>query len=364
MPLSRYSDQPQPIRALTAPEKINLLVVITKNSGLDTSGEQLALREVAAKLGGKISVDFLAGEATNQAIRAALRQKDYHFFHYAGHGSFANEKACIHLDNVAGGSTPMDAKSFAQFFLDYPSIRLVFLNACQGATRSAQQALVGVAPQLVLRGVPAVIAMQYAISNEDAILFATEFYEELCRERDGGQVEVAISRARKALLQDRPESQAFGNPVLYLRAEDGRLWETYKTELPKPPVEEKKPILEHWQTWVGLIGGILTIIAVFLEFPEKISKFSASIDEEAVITHFAGVVQDSVTKEFIVDAMVIVVGQRSDTVFSTNNGDFSFQKIPGQIGEGVRVYISKEGYNSYNEYVTLPSPKTFYLVKK
>ncbi len=254
-PLSRYLNLPEPLRQLACPEKINLLVVITQNSGLDTTAERQALEKVATQLRDRLTVDFLEGEATSAAIREALRKKEYHIFHYAGHGAFnvaqaskpaytsiadkmsalhlssrMTDEAFIYLDHEEKLTEPITAEQFAHFFTDYPFTRLVFLNACQGATRSSHQALAGVAPQLVLRGVPAVVAMQEKIDNDDAILFATEFYAELCHERDGGQVEVAISRARKALLQEEPNSAVFGNPVLYLRAEDGQLWEAQKND--------------------------------------------------------------------------------------------------------------------------------------
>jgi hypothetical protein len=276
-PLSRYISLTEPIKKLSCPEKIHLLAVIPQNSGLDTTAERLALEKISDQLAGKIAVDVLEGEATGAAIRAALRKQAYHLFHYAGHGSFENEKACIHLDHAEKGTELMDADLFAQFFLDYPSTRLVFLNACQGATRSAHQALVGAAPQLVLRGAPAVVAMQYPIYNDDAILFASEFYAELCSAREGGQVEVALSRARKALLQERPDSPAFGNPVLYLRAEDGRLWETKALARDVSKPAEKKSLLERWQLWVGLVAGILAILIAVVELPEKINNFLVSI---------------------------------------------------------------------------------------
>ncbi len=307
-PLSRYLNLPEPVRQLACPEKINLLVVITQNSGLDTTAERRALEKVATQLHDRLVVDFLEGEATSAAIRAALCQKDYHIFHYAGHGAFKREvstsgtvipqesfsaesrtqaqkgssrmtdEAFIYLDHEEKFTEPITAEQFAHFFTDYPFTRLVFLNACQGATRSAHQALAGVAPQLVLRGVPAVVAMQEKIANDDAILFATEFYAELCRERDGGQVEVAISRARKALLQEKPNSAVFGNPVLYLRAEEGRLWEAQTTSPPSEP-PKKKSLLERWQVWTGIIIATLTVLTTLLELPEKIGKFVASFSK-------------------------------------------------------------------------------------
>lgn len=87
-PLSRYLNLPEPVRKLACPEKINLLVIITQNSGLDTTAERQALEKVASQLRDRLTVDFLEGEATGAAIRTALRQKDYHILHYAGHGAF------------------------------------------------------------------------------------------------------------------------------------------------------------------------------------------------------------------------------------------------------------------------------------
>ncbi|MGH7601542.1 MAG: tetratricopeptide repeat protein, partial [bacterium] len=145
-------------------------------------------------------------------------------FHYAGHGSFENENAFLYLDHEEGAGTQirMAASEFAQFFSDSTSMRLVMLNSCQGAARSSHQALIGTAPQLLVAGVPAVVAMQFVVSNEDAILFAAEFYETLCHKN--GQVEMALTAARKALYQERSASPAFCNPVLYLRSETGNLW--------------------------------------------------------------------------------------------------------------------------------------------
>jgi len=371
-PVSRYLNLPEPIRQLACPAQINLLAVVTKNSGLDTSDEQLALKEVATKLGGKINLTFLEGEATSMAIRAALRKKAYHIFHYAGHGSFESNAAFIHLDHAENLTAPMSAGHFAQFFVDYPSLRFVFLNACQGAARSAREALVGVAPQLVLRGVPAVVAMQDRIANDDAILFATEFYEELCNSHDSGQVEAAISRARKALLQERPTSAVFGNPVLYLRADDGRLWEAKKTGLFQPPPGDgKKPLLERWQTWVTLIGGILAILVGVLQLPSMIDTLlHPQKDEppkiETATSYLRVFVIDSTSRAPLADVKLTVTELLVDTVFTattTSDGGFHFKEIPAPVNSRARVYAEKEGYRGKNEYTALPGPLKFELEK-
>ncbi len=366
-PLSRYIDLPEPVRKLACPEKVHILVVIPKNSGLNTTAERQALEEVSAQLGNKLTVDFLEGEVTSAVIRAALRKKEYHIFHYAGHGSFENDGAFIHLDHIKKRTEPMPAGLFAQFFLDYPSIRLVFLNACQGATRSSHQALVGAAPQLALRGVPAVVAMQYPIANDEAILFASEFYAELCHERTGGQVEIAISRARKALLQERPGRPAFGNPVLYLRADDGRLWQAKaaaeaEISVPsdRPKLAERKSLLERWKLWVGIIGGILVILGGLLELPEKVGKFFESSQQEAPTSPLRGLVKNS-RGELLSNLMIVAEGLQRDTTYTDSYGGFDFQKIPGRFDDRIRVYVYQEGRLLHNEYFKLPGPANIVL---
>ncbi len=356
-PLSRYLNLPEPVRQLACPEKINLLVVITQNSGLDTTAERKALEKVAGQLRDRLTVDFLEGEATSAAIRAALRQKDYHILHYAGHGAFKNEQVFIYLDHEEKLTESIAAEQFAHFFTDYPFTRLIFLNACQSATRSAHQALAGVAPQLVLRGVPAVVAMQEKIDNDDAILFATEFYAELCHERDGGQVEVAISRARKALLQEKPDSVVFGNPVLYLRAEEGRLWEAKESVAPevKPKGVEKKPLLERWQAWVAFLSALVVLIGAMTDLPPKLVQVYKTVAGVANKCQFSGTVVD-VAGNAVAGAEVIIVGEANKDTTDAN-GLFSFE-AKRKAGETVEVMVIKDGVKGYNGLETLPGPVT------
>jgi len=45
----------------------------------------------------------------------------------------------------------------------------VILNACQSSASSSTQPMVGLAPNLVRRGLPAVVAMQYSIYDDTAV---------------------------------------------------------------------------------------------------------------------------------------------------------------------------------------------------
>ena len=81
------------------------------------------------------------------------------------------------------------------------------------------QVFVGMAPHLVRRGIPAVIAMQYAIADGTAKLFTDEFYRTLAL---GWPVDAVIQTTRNAISMevglDRPD---FAVPVLFMRAKDG-----------------------------------------------------------------------------------------------------------------------------------------------
>jgi hypothetical protein len=228
--LSRYLSIPQPIRSILLPREFRVLLLVPSSSGLDTGGE---IRELRRCLDPIARVEIVK-PATRQGIRQALRAAAVHLVHFAGHGSFLDEEAVLFLDGANGLPDPTPGAAFAELFRDRPSIRLVVLNSCEGASRSSVQALAGAVPQLLQREIPAVIAMQSAILNSAAEAFTATFYAELIEGQQPGNVEIALSRARGALLQDRFHdsslvSPLFASPVLYLRSEGGELWQRSAT---------------------------------------------------------------------------------------------------------------------------------------
>ncbi|GAA6618352.1 CHAT domain-containing protein [Scytonema sp. NUACC26] len=119
----------------------------------------------------------------------------------------------------------LDDEGFANFFLGNRSLGLAVLNSCQGAEVSEQQIFAGIAPNLVRRGIPAVVAMQYPILDSTAKLFADEFYRTLAL---GYPVDAAIQTTRNAISQDIGlDKRDFATPVLYMRAPDGIILNSY-----------------------------------------------------------------------------------------------------------------------------------------
>ena len=95
------------------------------------------------------------------------------------------------------------------------------LNACEGGRGSPEDPYGGAAQALVRAQIPAVIAMQFEISDAAASLFAREFYGALA---DGFPVDASLGEARKAMFAD-PHSVEWGTPVLYTLARDGHLFD-------------------------------------------------------------------------------------------------------------------------------------------
>jgi CHAT domain-containing protein len=104
---------------------------------------------------------------------------------------------------------------------DHHSLRLAILNACDGARTSRHNHFAGAAQSLVQKGIPAVIAMQFGITDKAAILFAQQFYRMLA---EGRPLDTALAETRKTIFTEGHELE-WGTPVLYMRSPQGRLFD-------------------------------------------------------------------------------------------------------------------------------------------
>jgi HEAT repeat protein/energy-coupling factor transporter ATP-binding protein EcfA2 len=222
--LSHYIDVPLPKRDIrTAKLPLKVLLVIsspTDLAPLDATGEATLINSALEKhiKAGQIELDIIK-EATISNIDQKLLEKPYNIFHFIGHSVFKDNKGYIALEDNNKQAKLMDEESFASFFLGYPSLGLAVLNSCQGAEVSQQQIFAGIAPNLVQRRIPAVVAMQYSIFDSTAKIFADRFYRILAL---GYPVDAAIQRTRNAISQEVGlNKRDFATPVLYMRAKDG-----------------------------------------------------------------------------------------------------------------------------------------------
>jgi hypothetical protein len=107
----------------------------------------------------------------------------------------------------------------ALFPKDGKSPRLVVLELCETEEGDADENFERLAPALIRRGVPAVLAMQYVLPPDDPGGVWTKFYRDLAA---GMSIGRAVQSSRYGLYHGRGPNRDFGTPVLYLR-EDGVL---------------------------------------------------------------------------------------------------------------------------------------------
>ncbi len=243
-PVVRYLDLPERVQPLEVKPPIKLLVMISSPSNyppLDVEQEWAKLKQALIDLERHKIVELeRLNEATLRALQQRLRQQQFHIFHYIGHGSF-DEKAqdgVLILEDENRLGRPVSGKYLGTLMRDERSLRLALLNSCEGARTSNTDPFAGAAQSLVQQGIPAVIAMQFEVSDETAITLSREFYAALA---DGYPVDAALTEARKAIFAQGKEVE-WGTPVLYMRSPDGRIFDIKGThEVLKTIVSEGRP---------------------------------------------------------------------------------------------------------------------------
>jgi CHASE2 domain-containing sensor protein len=243
--LVRYLEIHQRISSLEAPLPLRILVAIPETvepyPALDTKSEKANLIDILDDLQDSVKVKFLEGKVTCTLVSDALMDERYHCFHFIGHGIFQGDRGSLLLNSEDGGVDYVDEERFASLFQNHSSMKLVVLNSCQGAEVSSIRPLVGMSPQLLKRGIPAVVAMQYGIYDEAAVLFAREFYRKLFKGWDRGRVDVAMAHARNRLASAFPEERDIGTPVLFMRSREGVLFNPVEGKLLKDiPISKRE----------------------------------------------------------------------------------------------------------------------------
>ena len=203
----------------------NLLVVIPTVPDLDVDSEKRRINEALEGIDPKVTPTYLEGTVTRDKLNDTLTNEDFDFVHFIGHGDFKDGKGLLRLNRDDIEPDWIDERALAELVKNHEAIKLIVLNTCRGAEASTSRAFAGLAPQLVLAGqVPAVVAMQYPITDEEALAFVHAFYHALFQGSGRGSVDAAITAARSSLSRDFPGKRAIGLPVLFTRYNEGVLF--------------------------------------------------------------------------------------------------------------------------------------------
>lgn len=239
-PLIRYLELPRRVTPLRVEPPLRILVMISSPSdypSLDTEAEWNRLNDGLADLvvAGRVELHRL-DDASLVSLQRALLAHDYHVLHFIGHGGFdeASGDGVLMLEEESGRARIIPGRDLGIILHDHRSLRLTVLNACEGARTSAIDPLAGSAQSLLRAGIPAVVAMQFEISDDAAIAFGHAFYGAIAL---GLPVDAAVTEARKAVF-GQSGGVEWGTPVVYMRSPDGRIFDmpdAVEVELGPPP---------------------------------------------------------------------------------------------------------------------------------
>jgi hypothetical protein len=273
----RYLSLPLPGDRPPLPLPLRILAVVAEPMGqrpLSLAREIESLKGAWGAHGG-VEVVFLR-EATLDRLRAMLLTRKFHVLHFMGHGDFdpVTGEGVLCLEDEARGTALVRGEDLADQLRDFISLRLVFLNACQTARAAASGPFAGVATALLQAGIPAVIAMQFPISDQAAIAFSGEVYRFLAM---GEPVDTAVAEGRLAIARRLPSSLEWGTPVLFLRAPDGRIFQPAPAAMPAATQDVGRPAPARMRRPAGiaaLAAGILLAAGIGL-FP-RLHKLTAA----------------------------------------------------------------------------------------
>ncbi len=235
-PLVRGVSDAQETRKTSVRGPLKILYVWAEPSDLP----RLDLQKTAESIQGflvknkKIQFDILP-HATKEKINSALL-KDYHIFCFAGHGTESN----LYVESRDTHEL-ISTHALIRMLEGKNTIRLVLLAACKTGEKVNRQEG-SFAEILAEKAVPAIVAMQYEIFDEEANRLTARFFETLSSFRP---IDVALSEARKTIADERKNIRDVFAPVLFLQTKTSN-------------------IFQKAQNWLAIGLAIAFIVAVFI----------------------------------------------------------------------------------------------------
>ncbi|MGF1504379.1 MAG: CHAT domain-containing protein [Chloroflexi bacterium] len=264
-PIVRYMEMERRVTPLPVEPPVNILVMIASPSDqvqLDVEAEWERLNVALSGLleEGLVTLERLP-DGRLASLQDALAAGRYNVLHYIGHGEYdkANNRGVLLLENAQGKSHAVEASTLSVMLADHDPMRLAVLNACEGSRTDKETSFGGTAQTLVQQGIPAVIAMQFKVSDIAAVRFAERFYRTVALTYP---IDTALTEARKSLLAIGNNIE-WGTPVLYMRSPDGRIFtpeeDSQMAEKDNQDKEEKSQSGGQSISIGGNVGGNVSV---------------------------------------------------------------------------------------------------------
>jgi tetratricopeptide (TPR) repeat protein len=188
--------------ATAAPLKMLFITALPEN--LDERGKMLQIEEEQTRLIERIGdtkpqivIEFL-DNASLAELNKALHARQHDIVHISGHGAYqaAENKGVLYFENQDGDEEQVSGKALGETLRQHACVKLLLLSACETAMAGSEG---GVTEQVAAFGVPSIVAMRFAVTDEGAKVFTTELYTQLAK---GLSLTRALGYARAALHED------------------------------------------------------------------------------------------------------------------------------------------------------------------
>lgn len=195
---------------------------------------------------GKVDFQWVPG-GTGKDLMKKLLEGEWHIFHFIGHGGVvealpgAGASGFVVMVDEDGKPVKKFASDLAMMLTGARrSLRLIVLNCCESARINVGDRFGNPAIGLMKTGwLPAVVAMQFPITDHAAISMSEGFYAALAGNRP---IDDAVTLARK-FIQEKSRVE-WGIPVLYMRSPDGRIFDVEALQPQVVPPEAARPSKE------------------------------------------------------------------------------------------------------------------------
>jgi hypothetical protein len=223
-PILRHMRLPLPGSRPLPARPIRVLTVLSQPATLDHLSLEEEAGKIDAALGTLPGVEVVPlRNPTIETLRETLLRREFHILHFMGHGGFEERsgQGVVFFSGAQGETVPVSGALLATHLAGMDTLRLIFLNACETARSNTAAPFAGVATALLKAGLPAVIAMQRPIGDDAALEFSRTVYRRLAV---GDPIDAAVTEGRLAIFRDNGNLPEWGTPVLFSRAEDGRIF--------------------------------------------------------------------------------------------------------------------------------------------
>lgn len=250
-PIVRYLDLGERIEPLVVAAPLRVLIVVAAPDPASSKYYEYSeidpdphFEVLERAIGG---AKHLQARRLEQATLAALREKligaeragkPFHAVHFVGHGGFnEDDEGALFFEREDGAEHMVTGAELARMLT--PDVRLVVLASCStgkipAVRRNGPHPFAGVASAVVAAGKPAVVAMQFSVSEGAVGPFAEAFYGAIDADQT---IDNAVTEGRLA-IDARGEEGAleWATPVLFLRSADGQILRLVPAELPTKTV--------------------------------------------------------------------------------------------------------------------------------